>query len=647
MLIARDEYMRALRLGKREYRELSDSGLNPCPAGLDDILENCDGCSIQELPLVDIPAERIVGVKSAGRTSAFTAGFLPLLEPDSEFAAKWMALCEDHLSDVGIRDPILCYEYLGEFYVQEGNKRVSVLKYFGAVKIPGAVKRVLPKADGEPRIKAYYEFLEFYKSARLYDIQFRRPGDYVRLLSFLGKEPGEEWSEEERLSFSSNYHYFKEAFDALGGRKMDLRPEEALLLWLQVYPFKRIGELSSRELKKALGGLWEDVVAGAEQEPELQTLPIGEENRGFISRLIAPGLEHLNVAFIHQQDPSASGWTRGHDRGREYLEQVMGSKVTVRSFFHADSPEQVEKCLEQAVEEGAQLVFTTSPQMLRQTLKAAVEHPKVRFMSCSADTPFSSVRSYYCRIFEGKFITGAIAGALAETDQVGYIGSYPILGVPAAINAFALGAQMTNPRARVHLEWSCLPGSAAQSLLQKGIRLISNRDIPALDRHYLECGEYGIYLFQEDGSLVPLASPCWLWGRYYEAVVRSVMSGAPQKGAPEAVNYWLGMDSGVIGVELSDRLPESLRAMAQLLVQNMQAGLLDPFHRRLTAQDGTIKSDGSRRFEPRELLHMDWLCDNIEGRIPEFQELLPHAKALVRELGIHRESIPRGEEGAL
>ena len=641
---AKEEYVKALKLGQKEYKELTAAGQNPFPAVLDDVLPDNDLYSVKDIPALEIPVERIVGIKSAGRTSAFTAGFLPLLEQDSEFAAKWVNLCADHLSDVGIREPILCYEYLGDFYVQEGNKRVSVLKYFGAARISGTVKRVMPRASDEPRIKAYYEFLEFFKGAGLYDIQFRKPGDYAKLMAFLGKEPGEVWSDQERNTFSAYYHYFREAFHSLDSRKKEVRPEEALLLWLQVYSFRQIGELSAKELKKTLAGLWEDVVAGAGEEPvKVHTLPVEEGSKSLLSKLIPAGKEHLNVAFILQRDGSSSPWTRGHEQGREYLEQAMGDKITARSYLHADSPEQIEAALDSAVEDGAQLVFTTTPPMLRQTLKAAVKYPKVRFLNCSADIPLSSVRGYYGRIFEGKFITGAIAGAMAENDRVGYIGSYPILGVPAAINAFALGAQMTNPRVRVDLEWSCLPGDATQALLQKGIRLISNKDIPVKDQKYLEYGEFGTYLVNEDGGLTPLASPCWQWGSFYENVARSIISGSwdQKKGAPEAVNYWLGMDSGVIDVEVSEQVPESVRAMARLLERDMKSGTLDPFRRRLTAQDGTVKNDGSHGFEPKELLRMDWLCDNVEGRIPEFDELLSASQALVRELGIHRESIPQ------
>ena len=271
---AREEYRSALRQGQKEYRDLMMRGKNPNPAVLDEILPKISTESVQEIPLVDIPADRIVGTKSAGRISAFTAGFLPILPEDTEFAAKWAGLCAAHLSDEGIRDPIKCYEYLGNFYVEEGNKRVSVLKYFGAPKIPGTVYRILPPPSDDPVIKSYYEFLDFYQSARLYDVQFRRPGDYARLLGFLGKEPGEEWDNREQKTFRAYFHYFKDAFHACGGRLLDLRAEEALLLWLQVYPFQSLGKLSGGELKKALTAMWDEVVALAHQTPvELRTDP--------------------------------------------------------------------------------------------------------------------------------------------------------------------------------------------------------------------------------------------------------------------------------------------------------------------------------------------------------------------------------------
>ena len=188
VLEAREEYSRALKAGQKEYKELLAGDQNPHPAVLDELLSENGTETVVNIGLVDIPTERIVGTKTAGRITAFSPTFLPLLSEDTEFAHKWMMLCAAHLSEEGIREPIVCFEYLGNFYVQEGNKRVSVLRYFGAARIPGIVKRILPQKSSEPRIRAYYEFLDFFKVSKLYTVQFRRPGDYSRLLSHLGKK---------------------------------------------------------------------------------------------------------------------------------------------------------------------------------------------------------------------------------------------------------------------------------------------------------------------------------------------------------------------------------------------------------------------------------------------------------------------------
>ena len=648
VLEAREEYNRALKAGQKEMKDLLNGGIFPHPAVLDDILPAADIDSIINVGTVDIPTNRIVGTKTSGRITAFTKSFLPLLAPESEFAYKWMSLCAAHLSDEGIREPIVCYEYLGNFYVQEGNKRVSVLRYFDAPDIPGNVYRVMPQPSEDPRIKVYYEFLEFYAVSGCYDFQFRQPGNYATLLSYLGKEPGEPWTERQQKKFRSNFQYFREAFASCKGETLDLLPEEALLLWLRVYPFRDLGRLSASTLKKRMTGLWEDMVSLSRETPQVTTEP-AESKHSLLSILLPTAPEHLNVAFVHQRDVATSAWITGHEKGAQHLKQVMQDKVTVRSYFHADTPEEAEVLLDQAVAEGADVVFTTTPQLSRDTLKAAVKYPKVRFLNCSVNAPYSSVRTYYSRIFEGKFITGAIAGAMSDNNTIGYIGSYPIFGVPASINAFALGALMTNPRARIALRWSCLPGNPVEDFVKQDIRVVSNRDVPTPGRLHLEHGSYGTYFIEPNGNLLHLGSPCWMWGKFYEHVIQSIFNGAWDQGTAEnkALNYWWGMDSGVIDVTLSKHLPEGLRQLAWILRKGMQNGTIDPFKRLLVAQDGTIKNDGSRSLTPEELLHMDWLCNNVEGSIPPFEDILPYSQAMVRELGVYRDSIPKKKDGEI
>lgn len=639
----REEYLKALKLGQKEADELALAGKNQNPEVLDELLPDIDAMSVIDVGTMDIPTERILGTKSAGRIAAFTPSFLPLLDVKTEFALKWITLCEAHLGSEGIRDPISCFEYLGNFYVQEGNKRVSVLRYFGAPRIPASIKRVLPAPSQEPRIQAYYEFLDFFKVSGIYTVQFRRPKDYGKLLSLLGKEPDVKWTEEERRTFNARYQYFREALAAVNTKQLDILPEEALLLWLKIYSFEDISELSTPELKRKVAGLWTDIVSATESAVKL-TSKVEDTKPGILSFLTLP--DHVNVAFIHSLTPATSGWGLGHEKGKEYLESVLGDKVIARSYYQGNTPEEGEKLIEQAVADGAQVVFATVPQMTHITLKAAVKYPKVLFFCCSLDQPYSSIRTYYSRVFEAKFITGAIAGAMAQNNRIGYIASYPIFGVPASINAFALGALLTNPRAQIELRWSCVEGTPQADFFADGIRVISNRDLPVQSKVYLDFCNYGTYLMDDKGDLVPLASPVWVWGKFYESVIRSILNGT-LKREKEGVgrNYWMGMDSGVVDIDFSDKLPLGVRALAEFLCRGIREHTIDPFARRIVAQDGSVKNESSETtFTTEELLHMDWLCSNVSGSIPTFDEVLPMSRNMVRELGVYREEIPAQKE---
>ena len=636
---AREEYQKAQKMGQKEFKECTAAGKPTYPAVLDELLSTGADDIYKDVGVIEIPINRIVGTKSAGRITAFSPSFFPLLDEDSEFGMKWMSLCDAHMSDEGIREPILCYEYLGNFYIQEGNKRLSVLRYFGAARIPGHVRRIMPQPSQEPRIRAYYEFLEFYKDTGIYEVQYRYPGDYAKLLERAGKKPGEKWNQWEQRNFTAYLQYFREAYEALGGNNLAQTPEEALLVWLNFHSFQELGELSGAKLKKSLSDIWNEFKAHS-SDLNLKTAATEATPKTGILGIFNKGLSHVNVAFIHQLDETNSPWVQGHEAGRRYLEAQLGDKVTCKSYFHADTKENARDLLDQAVAEGAQVVFTTHVQLNRQTLKAAVRHPKVKFLNCSVNVRYSSVRSYYSRMYEGKFVAGAIAGAMANNDKIGYIGSCPTYGETASINAFALGAQMTNPRARIDLRWSCLPGEPSKDFAELGYQVVSNRNVPTADRNYLAASEYGTWAYQEDGSQVAIGSPVWLWGHMYERIVNSILQGTYEDEKGQAVNYWWGMESQASDIILSDDLPESMRYLANVLRQGLINGTLDPFYRKIVTQDGTVVNDGTRHFTLDELLRMDWLCENIEGYIPEYEEVLPYAQPMMKALGLHKEQIP-------
>lgn len=646
-----DEYSRAQKRGQRDYREKILRGQYPYLPVLDDLLQNIRVESQIPLGVIEVPLDLVVGTKTAGRTAAFSSNFMPLLEVKSEFGSKWINLCMAHVEE-GIRDPILCFEYMGRFYVQEGNKRVSVLKYFGASSIPANVTRVVPQYADTPEIREYYEFMEYYPLTKLYSITFSQEGSYAKLQKSLGKAPGEAWTDDERADVLSVFNWVKKAYLAHGGGALHTTAGDVLLLLMRVYSFQDLKAKSPAELSKSIDAIWDDVLALGRPDPvKLSVAPAQPDQPNLLERIlpnIRPSTpQHLRVAFVNERTPETSTWTNQHEFGRTQLDQVFAGQVETVAYHGAIPGANDDALVEQAIQEGADIVFTTSPQLVGASLRAALRHPEVRILNCSMDMPYASIRTYYTRVYEAKFITGAIAGAMAEGNRVGYLADYPIFGVPANINAFALGARMVNPRVKVELEWSCLPGNPVENFISKGITVISGRDTPVAGRPQRE---FGTFMVLPGGALQDLASPFWHWGQFYENVVRSVLNGAwsrDKSGADgKAVNYWWGMNSGAMDVLLSRELPHDLRHLAELLRSGITSGAIDPFACHIVAQDGTLKNEGLRGFAPEQILHMDWLCDAVEGHIPEYDELTEVSRPMYRMQGIHRDRLP-AEKGAV
>jgi len=642
-------YQKALKQGRKAHRESVHQGKYPYLLALDDILEGTMVVGQVDLGVIEIPIEKVVGTKTSGRTNSFSADFLPLLGENTEFAMKWRNLCAAHLGDEGIRDPIRCYEYLGRFYVQEGNKRVSVLKYFEASTIPGYVIRVLPNYMPIAEIQCYYEFVHFYPLTKLYQLTFTQLGSFQKLQAALGYEADHSWTDDERRYFLSVFFRFQSTFRKLGGEKLSVTPADALLVWLRVYSFENARIMSTPELKKSIQAVWADIKALS--STEMITVDTGTLDDGKFrnKRVFSMLPSYLNVAFVHELNPENSNWVKAHEQGRKHLKSVLGDQVITQAFFGVGTGEQAEEAMETAIKNGAEVIFATTAPLIAACRKTATRHPDVKILNCSISMPYTGVRTYYSRIYEGKFISGAIAGAISKSDRIGYIASYPIFGVPAGINAFALGVQLTNPRARIELKWSCVPGDPLAELKERGIDTVSTLDIPMPG---WEQGNWGTFQIQPDGTTELLASPYWDWGAFYVKLAQSILGGDwdalnTSRHGIQAVNYWWGMASGVIGIEMTKALPAGVEVLAQMLKRDMINGSIDPFYRQITSQDGVERNDGHTYLTPDQLLRMDWLCENVDGSIPAYEKLSEKSRKIVRLQGIYRDAIPPEKEGVL
>jgi basic membrane lipoprotein Med (substrate-binding protein (PBP1-ABC) superfamily) len=266
-------------------------------------------------------------------------------------------------------------------------------------------------------------------------------------------------------------------------------------------------------------------------------------------------------------------------------------------------------------------------------------------LNCSLLPSYHAVRSYYRRVYEAKFIIGAIAGAVCDNNRIGYIADYPVYGVPASVNAFALGARLTNPRAEVFVEWSTIKDhDPMETFIKNDVGVISNRDINAPSHHSMD---FGLYL-NKPGHTQNLAMPMWNWGQLYEDLLHSVQNGtwnsdALQNGA-QALNYWWGMDSGTVDVFYSHKLDSGTRRLADLLREEIRSGRMRPFAESIFSQDGTRRCHSGKELTPAEIVAMDWLADNVVGVIPTLEDMKPEARAFVEVQGIHTIKAPDTSE---
>lgn len=626
------EYQEALKLGKKEYKSCVAHGRFPYLPVLDDILAGEDIQTEQNMGLIQVPLEYVVGTSTKGRTYSFAANFMPILDEKSEFAVKWMNLSEAQVNE-GIRDPIVAYEYMNRYYVVEGNKRVSVLKYFKADSILANVTRKIPKLSEDEDIKLYYEYMKFNEISGMNNIEFSKEGMAEELLELTGGS--NKWDPEKVLEFNSLIIHFTKEYEFRGGRKLPITVGDALTAFINVYGYEAVLEMSDEEMSTNIVKCWKEFVVLTEKHSVGLVMDPGEleEKKSIFSYFMPFMAKKFKVAFLYPKSPETSDWIYAHELGRNFLEETFSDQMQTICVKDVKE-EMVESVLEEVTRQGADIVFEVAPQMMKPSLKFAVDHPEVKILNCSLNTPHKYIRTYYARMYEAKFLSGMIAGAMAENDKIAYIADYPIYGMIANINAFALGASFTNPRAKVYLEWSTRKDYDRDAFLaENDIHIVSDQDMITPRKASRQFGLYSV----EDGQTVNLLMPVWNWGIFYEKMIQSMIAGSYQteeNAQGRALNYWWGMSAGVIDLICSKNVPVGVKRLADHLKSDIKKGDIVPFYGEIRSQDGTLRNEKHKTMKPEAIMEMDWLIDNVIGSIPQMDTLIAAAQPVVQVKGV-------------
>ena len=205
----------------------------------------------------------------------------------------------------------------------------------------------------------------------------------------------------------------------------------------------------------------------------------------------------------------------------------------------------------------------------------------------------------------------------------------------ANINAFALGAKYVNPRAKIYLEWSSVKNRNIGDIFQaEGIRYVSDQDMITPKSSARKFGLYGI----ENGVTQHIAMPVWHWGVFYEKLIQSIMSGSWKREEDadnaKALNYWWGLSAQVVDVIVSGKLPTEVSRLVDLFKNMICQDQFEPFSDELKDQNGQIRNEKGSVLTPEEIITMDWLLDNVIGRIPSLEELEEGSEPIVMAQGI-------------
>jgi len=627
---ARSHYIAARKLGLREHSKNAANGLSGYLPHLEEVKKDVEILYEQDLGILELPLHKIIGTYTKGRSKAFASNFMPVMGSRTEFASKWISLCEAHLNE-GLRDPIKVYEFLNRFYVIEGNKRVSVLKYFNAYSISGQVTRLIPKKDEDNlAISVYYEFLEFYKKTGINIIWFSKKNSFNRLSKILdGFTPKFQSLSVDKYKYFANSIYlpFRKAYLDLGGQRLPITTGDAFLEYLAVYGVPE--GISEEKLYTRLRAFIKELeLISGFKSTDVQTGPTeeGESLINTITTFVMPK-KNLKVAFVYAMDASTSSWTFAQEMGRHHVNNVFGDEITTSYVDNVPETPEAYQYLKKLAQEGNDIVFVTSPSFINATLKAAMEFPETKFLNCMENQTYKHVNTYFGRIYEPRFLAGIIAGAVTKSNVLGYVGTHPVPDVINGINSFAIGAKMVNPYAKIIVEWlnnwddADASHNASDKLVAGGADIISHHDTLSKGG---ASREFGVYLVINDKSRNKykkdyIAAPIWNWGIFYENMIRNIMNNRKIFGNDNRVfNFWWGMDSGIVDFFYSKRLvPPETQKLVEFLRDMIIKGEFHPFTGPIYSQDGRLMVKHNETATRDQIINMDWLVNIIDSKLPE------------------------------
>src|SRR5881409_2412417 len=309
------------------------------------------------------------------------------------------------------------------------------------------------------------------------------------------------------------------------------------------------------------------------------------------------------VAFIYVGPVGDAGWTFQHDQARSHLEQTLG----VETKFVESVPETAE-------------VARVMEQFIRQVAK---KHPDVRIIGIGPAIGVApNVKTIYGRIWEGRYLTGLVAGKMTRSNTIGFVAAHPISTVVAGVNAFALGVWSVKPDAKIKVVWTRTwydppkEKAAAKALLDAGADVIAqHQDTPSPLQAAAEASKFGIGSESNMQHFAPnayLTGTIWDWRQIDAGIVQGLMSGLFK-----SEDYYGGLVDKVVSLgPFNPQVPADVQALVEQRQKAIVAGTFQIFTGPLRDQSGKVRVAAGKTMTLAEILGFNWLLQGIDGQSP-------------------------------
>jgi basic membrane protein A and related proteins len=342
--------------------------------------------------------------------------------------------------------------------------------------------------------------------------------------------------------------------------------------------------------------------------------------------LALPGLSRsgfaadpLKIGFVYLGAIGDYGWTWSHEQGRKALDAALKGQVVTSYVENVKEDASAIPVMKDLAQQGNKLIFTTSYGYMDQTLEAAKQFPDVKWEHCTGYKRADNVGTYNSRFYQGRAVTGTIAGMMSKSGVIGYVGSFKIPEVVMGVNAFTLAAQAINPKITTKLvmidTWfdPAKEAAAAETLVNLGCDVIAQHvDSPAVLQVCEKRKIYGFGYGADMSRFAPkahLTASLDLWGPYYIERAKAVLDGSWKSD-----DVWWGMKEGLLAMApYSKAVPDNVRAAADKIIADTKAGTYEVFTGPIADQSGKERVAKGQRMDDKDLLVMDWYVNGVQS----------------------------------